>query len=803
MRDIPSHAGVDPHRRRLLTHLGAATLLPLLGRAGSSDATTPPLRPTRSPLLPPEHALRLPYATPASDAQLLREGLPIGNGRLGALCGGAPACETLFVSEGSLWSGGSNAVLQDDGQFAYTKEEFGSFMLLAKLFVELEGHAQAQVSDYQRELDMSNGCVRVRYRIGNTRYTRTLFASHPDAAIVLRLDCEGAGSHRGRIRLVDTHAGAGRADGRAGLRFAGQLDNGLRYAAALRVHSDGGRLETGDGLLQFHDCRGLTIVLCGDTDYAADGARGWRDATRDPLALARNRAQAAATVPAALLLDTHVADHRALFDTLQVELGQSSDAQRGLETWQRIQARAATPALPDPELEVAYLQFGRYLTIAASRDGLPTNLQGLWLKNNDPPWMSDYHSDVNLQMNNWLADPSGLGACVDALTRYCLAQLPSWTRITQTHFNDPRNRFRNTSGKIAGWTVAISTNPFGGNGWYWHPAGNAWLCDSLWQHYEFTQDRDDLTRIYPLLKGACEFWQARLIAMEVTDADGSTRQCLVDDHDWSPEHGPENARGIAYAQELVWTLFGQYRQASALLGRDAAYAATIATLQQCLYLPEISPLSGQLQEWMSPTDLGEAHHRHLSPLMGLFPGHRLHPDLAPPAQLEAARKLLEARGMQSFGWACAWRALCWARLGDAERAYALVLTNLKPSIGHSNGTAPNLFDIYDLSQHGDPTLGGVFQIDANFGTPAAMLEMLLYSRPGQITLLPALPKAWAAQGRVTGLGARGGFTVDMAWRNGVPTQVSVRSVGGTRTRLSWGAQAHDITLARGQVLRVL
>ncbi|WP_033481153.1 glycosyl hydrolase family 95 catalytic domain-containing protein, partial [Xanthomonas phaseoli] len=173
------------------------------------------------------------------------------------------------------------------------------------------------------------------------------------------------------------------------------------------------------------------------------------------------------------------------------------------------------------------------------------------------------------------------------------------------------------------------------------------------------------------------------------------------------------------------------------------------------------------------------------------------------AQLEAARKLLEARGMQSFGWACAWRALCWARLGDAERAYALVLTNLKPSIDHRNGTAPNLFDIYDLSQHGDPTLGGVFQIDANFGTPAAMLEMLLYSRPGQITLLPALPKAWAAQGRVAGLGARGGFTVDMAWRNGVPTQISVRSVGGTRTRLSWGAQAHDITLARGQVLRVL
>lgn len=799
MPDAPPPSVLDPRRRTLLAQLGAAALLPLLGGPGSAQARPAPGRSGHLPW--PAQGLRLRYDTPAADAQLLREGLPIGNGRLGALAGGAPACETLFVAEGSLWSGGANDALGADGQFPYGKDDFGSFMMLARLFLELDGHAAA--SDYRRELDLGNGCVRVAYAVDGTRYARTLFASHPDDAIVLRLEREGPGLHSGRLRLEDTRASTGSRGSGHGLWFDGRLHNGQRHATALQVQADDGQVAFRDGALHFTGCTALTVVLCGDTDYVADPARGWRDAKRDPLALARRRARAAAGVPAQRLLDRHVADHRALFDRFQIDLGPSSDAQRALDTWQRIQARTATPGRADPELEAAYLQFGRYLTIASSRDGLPINLQGLWLENNDPPWMSDYHTDVNLQMNYWLADRAGLGACFDALARYCLAQWPSWTRITAERFNDPRNRFRNTSGRVAGWTVAISTNPFGGNGWYWHPAGNAWLCDSLWQHYEYTQDRAYLARIHPLLKGACEFWEARLVELEVTGADGRPQRRLVDDHDWSPEHGPEDARGIAYAQELVWGLFGQYRQACALLGRDAGHAATIAGLQQRLYLPGTSPVTGQLQEWMSPHALGEAQHRHLSPLMGLFPGDRLHPDLAPAAQVDAARKLLEARGMHSFGWACAWRALCWARLGDAEKAYALVTTNLKPSIVHGNGTAPNLFDIYDLSQHGDPALGGVFQIDANLGTPAAMLEMLLYSRPGHIRLLPALPQAWAAQGRVAGLGARGGFVVEFAWRDGVPTQVALRSVGGTRTRVAWGDTVREVEMARGGRLQLL
>jgi alpha-L-fucosidase 2 len=336
--------------------------------------------------------------------------------------------------------------------------------------------------------------------------------------------------------------------------------------------------------------------------------------------------------------------------------------------------------------------------------------------------------------------------------------------------------------------VAFSTNTRGGFGWWWHPAGNAWLCQSLWEHYEFTLDSKYLERIYPLLRGAAEFWAARLVTITRTHADGSTREVLVDDKDWSPEHGPEDARGISYAQEIVWELFREFQLAAAELGRDKDFAARVKDLQSRLYLPEVSPKTGMLQEWMDPDGLGERTHRHLSPLIGFFPGDHMNTDATPKATIEGIRKLLEARGMESFGWACAWRSACWARLSDAERAYRLLLTVMRPSIGIENGTSANFFDMYRNGDH------ATFEIDANFGAPTAMLEMILYSRPGVIEFLPALPKAWAKQGRVTGIGAKGGFEVDLSWRDGKVTSAVVRSVGGTTTELRAGSWKRVITL---------
>lgn len=738
------------------------------------------------------------YVTPALEKDVLQQGLPIGNGRIGALIGGAPERDFLYVSDASMWTGGTNVTLDENGQFPYGKDDFGSFVMLARLYLELEGHGGASIHDYRRELDLSNGCVRVQYRHHGVGYTRTYFASQPDDVIVIRLTCEKGGLHSGKLQLVSAHEDVTGGLDNSTLHFSGRLPNALRYAAASKVIADDGRTEIRGNILEFSKCSALTVIFSGGTDYAPCLEDGYRDPSAVPLNLAIEKTRRASTATAPTLLDTHTADYRSLFDTMLIDLGRSDDALRNQDTWQRLITRASNGAAPDPELEATYLQFGRYLTIAGSRDSLPTNLQGLWLKDNTPPWMSDYHTDINLQMNYWLPDRAGLGICFDALTRYCLSQFESWTRITKAHFNDARNRFKNSSGKLAGWTVAISTNPFGGNGWWWHPAGNAWLCNSLWQHYQYTQSKGYLQKIYPLLKGACEFWEARLIEITTTDDTGTVRKVLVDDSDWSPEHGPEHAKGITYAQELVWDLFENYAQSSAILSRDQGYAEAIKQLQQRLYLPQISPITGRLQEWMSPKDLGEDEHRHLSPLVGFFPGDRIHLDRSPAELIDGVTRLLEARGMSSFGWACAWRAICWARLRNSEKAYQLIITNLSPSHANSNGSAMNLFDIYSFGAD-----SSAFQIDANYGTPVAMLEMLLYSRPGKIEILPALPLAWSKSGRITGVGARGGFLVDMEWRDGKATSIELTSVGGVSTNVIFNGQSQAVATGIGSRTKIL
>ncbi|MFJ8492592.1 glycosyl hydrolase family 95 catalytic domain-containing protein [Streptomyces sp. NPDC094038] len=767
-----------PSRRSFLA-LAAAT--GALASLPSFTASAAPVRSSEA-LTTPRHQLW--WQAPADDGSMITQGLPVGNGRLGALAGNDSGRELLLVTDATLWTGGLNDTLDSDGQFPYGRADFGSLTLLARLTVEIPDHDLGSVSDYRRTLDLDNGVVTASYVRSGVTYRRQVFASRPDDVIVVHFGQDGGGRYTGTITLEGTHGETG---GTAE-SFAGSFANGLKYGAAVRAYGSGGSVRVSGSHITFSDCRELTVVLSGGTDYAPDAATGYRDPSVNPVALARTKVGAAARHSADSLLRTHAPDHRALFGRFDLSLGTSTDEQRELDTWARVQARAATGD-PDPELEAAYAQFGRYLMVAGSRDSLPMGLQGLWLDGNDPDWMGDYHTDINVQMNYWLSDRLGLSQCFDAFTDYCVDQLPSWQDTTERLFQDSRNRYRNSRGKVAGWTVAISTNPYGGGGWWWHPAGNAWLCQSLWEHYEFTQSRAHLEKIYPLLKGAVEFWEARLLATTLDDG----REVLIADSDWSPEQGPLDAKGITYAQELVWTLFGNFRTAAAELKRDAGYAGTVGGLRDRLYLPVVSPKTGWLEEWMSPDNLGETTHRHLSPLINLFPGDRIRPDDSTPKDvLAGATALLTARGMDSYGWSNAWRSLCWARLKNAEKAYQLVVNNLKPSVNGSNGSASNLFDIMDMGGG-----RGIFQIDANFGTPAAIAEMLLYSRPGHLELLPALPDAWAASGKVTGAGARGGFVVDLSWRDGKPTEARIRSVGGRTTTVAYGGRSRTITLKPG------
>jgi alpha-L-fucosidase 2 len=765
-----------PSRRTFLKLSGAAGAGLAFSGVRPFTASADVVRPAGEDLVPAGRATTLWYPAPAAEDKIIEQGLPIGNGRIGALVGGDPAADFLYLADASLWTGGANDVLEDDGQFPYEREKFGTLGLLAKARISVPAHTG--VTDYRRTLDLSNGLVTVTYTHQGTRYRREIYASHPDDVVVVRLS---GGPMTGTVAVEPT-----RAETPAGPAFAATFANGLKYACAAAASGHGGSVRQQGNAVAFDGCREIVVVLSGGTNYVPDAARKFLDASLDPLTLAKQKASKALRAGGGALLATHVADYRRQYDRMSVDLGQSPPAKRALDSWSRLVARHDDPATPDPELEASYLQFGRYLTITGSRGGLPMGLQGLWQNNNTPDWMSDYHTDINLQMNYWLADRAALPGSFTALADYCLAQLPVWTDSTKRLFNDPRNRFRNTSGKIAGWAIAFSTNIYGGSGWWWHPGGNAWLCNSLWDHYAFTQDKAYLARIYPLLKGASEFWESRLVP---TTVDG--REVLVDDHDWSPEHGPQDTLGNTYSQEIVWDLFEHYREAVAVLGRDRAYGDRIAGLQKKLYLPKVSPSTGWLEEWMSPDNLGETTHRHLSPLIGFFPGDRIAADTSPPELLNGVRELLIARGMDSFGWACAWRSACWARLKDADKAYQLLLTVMRPSVANGNGTAPNFFDMYSQGSY------TIFQIDANLGAPTAMVEMLVYSRPGVLELLPALPSAWAKSGRVTGIGARGGFEVDLSWRDGEVTRAVVRSVGGTRTEVRAGSWKRPITLRPG------
>ena len=768
------------HTRRDALRLGG-----VLGVAAAMTGLRPftaqadPVRPADAHVVSDTDATALWYPAPAEEGRIIEQGLPVGNGRLGGLVGGDPGSDFVYLSDITLWAGDVNDVVQDDGQLNYDSVHFGSYGQLARVGVDVPAHALSAVKDYRRRLDLSNGVVTASYTYKGAHYRREVYSSHPDDVLVIRLTQTGGGSYTGSVSLAGTHGETTTGSGGA-ISFAGTLGNGLKYATVVAASAKGGSVSVQGNKVAFTGCGEVLIVVSGGTNYAATPATAFKDAAVDPLAIARQKASKAAGVAGGVLLDTHVADYQLLYNRMTVDLGRSSAQQRSLDTWARLWQRSGPHADPDPELEAMYLQFGRYLVISGSRDSLPLNLQGLWVSNNNPDWYADYHTDINVQMNYWLPDRAGLSQCFNAFADYCVSQLSSWTATTQKAFNDSRNRFRNTSGRIAGWAVAFSTNPYGGSGWWWHPSGNAWLCNNLWQHYEFTQDKAYLTKIYPLLKGAVQFWEARLV-----EKDGK----LYDDHDWSPEQGPQDGIGNTYSQELAWDLFTHFKTATDVLGQDQDYATTITAMRDKLYLPVVSPKTGWLEEWMSPDNLGDTKHRHLSPLIGFFPGDRIRVDSSPKEIIDGVRNLLTARGTQSFGWACAWRSACWAHLRDAEKAYQLLLTVMTPSVNFGNGSAPNLFDMYSFGER------TTFQIDANFGAPTAMLEMLVQSRPGQIDLLPALPAAWARSGRVTGIGVRGGFTLDLEWRNGKVSGLTLHSVGGTSTVVKSGSWQRTVTMA--------